>query len=255
MQNATPERSIAVWIQDDACATEAQRWSAELGLPLVSRRDDSYAAFLACSTAGLSLAYPPSHKTPPFRVDFVKGPTAYRIRQSRAELLFDAIGLRKGIRHLVDATGGFLRDTMLLAVRGCKVHAIERNPIVHALAADALRRAAEAPHTAEACARITLTCDDATKILNVWQDSPPEAIYLDPMYPSRKSSALVKKELRIIRTLVGDDLDAAALAEAAKCVATDRVVVKRMIDAPPLAGHPTYSVKEKTTRFDVYKRL
>ncbi|MFO1350284.1 MAG: class I SAM-dependent methyltransferase [Gammaproteobacteria bacterium] len=39
----------------------------------------------------------------------------------------------------------------------------------------------------------------------------PEVIYLDPMYPERSKAALVKKESRVLRELVGPDDDAARL--------------------------------------------
>jgi 16S rRNA (guanine1516-N2)-methyltransferase len=40
-------------------------------------------------------------------------------------------------------------------------------------------------------------------------------IYLDPMFPHREKTALVKKEMRLFRPLVGDDPDAPALLQAA----------------------------------------
>ena len=52
-------------------------------------------------------------------------------------------------------------------------------------------------------------------------------IYLDPMYPHRGKSALVKKEMRALRQIVGDDEDAPALLSIALKHADKRVVVKR----------------------------
>jgi len=54
---------------------------------------------------------------------------------------------------------------------------------------------------------------------------PPQVIHLDPMFPHREKSALVKKEMRLFRELAGDDNDAPRLLEAALDVATHRVVV------------------------------
>lgn len=81
----------------------------------------------------------------------------------------------------------------------------------------------------------------------------PAVVYLDPMYPHRSKSALVKKEMRILRILVGDDEDSAKLLTSALQVANKRVVVKRPAYAPPLTGlEPNLVFKTKNNRFDVY---
>ena len=73
------------------------------------------------------------------------------------------------------------------------------------------------------------------------------------MYPERTKSALVKKELRILRDLVGADLDSDALLPAALSYATQRVVVKRPVSAPPLNHRtPSQVYRGKSGRFDVY---
>jgi len=82
----------------------------------------------------------------------------------------------------------------------------------------------------------------------------PDVVYLDPMFPPQKKSALVKVEMRILRRLVGDDPDAGELFELARAVARQRVVVKRHCHAEPLFPHPTHSHSDQTTRYDVYVR-
>lgn len=52
-------------------------------------------------------------------------------------------------------------------------------------------------------------------------------VYLDPMYPHKQKSALVKKEMRIFQHLVGADLDADELLTPVLQLARKRVVVKR----------------------------
>lgn len=245
----------AVRIVDAQFADESRRLAAAVGLPLVRDAGEQFAYFLEYRDDGLTLVASGDEKQQTLRVDFVAGPTGYRLKQARGELLFDAIGVRKGVRTVVDATAGFLRDALLLAIRGCAVYAIERSPIVYALSRDALHRAAETPHLADALNRLQFVNDNAIDVLRNWTAPPPDAVYLDPMYPHRDSSALVKKEMRLIRGLVGDDPDAAELLAIARDRATDRVVVKRMIDAPPLGPDPTYCLKEKSVRFDIYKRF
>lgn len=81
----------------------------------------------------------------------------------------------------------------------------------------------------------------------------PEIIYMDPMYPQRSKTALVKKEMRTLRQIVGEDLDAPALLTCALKCARNRVVVKRPRLAPIIEGpKPSMTVEAKNTRFDVY---
>jgi 16S rRNA (guanine1516-N2)-methyltransferase len=80
-----------------------------------------------------------------------------------------------------------------------------------------------------------------------------DVIYLDPMFPERRKSALVKKEMRIFQDILGTDEDAATLLEQARAHCRSRVVVKRPSKAPVLGdSKPSYCVSGKSTRFDVY---
>lgn len=59
--------------------------------------------------------------------------------------------------------------------------------------------------------------------------------------------------MRLFRDIVGDDLDAAALLEAALQAATARVVVKRPRKAPVIEGpKPSYVLEGKSSRYDIY---
>ena len=73
------------------------------------------------------------------------------------------------------------------------------------------------------------------------------------MYPHKKKSALVKKEMRILQEVVGQNDDADMLLKFALTIATIRVVVKH----PDYAGYlgeinPNTSIKTKKHRFDIY---
>jgi 16S rRNA (guanine1516-N2)-methyltransferase len=72
------------------------------------------------------------------------------------------------------------------------------------------------------------------------------------MYPSpRRTRSLPKRELQILRQLLGDAEDAVALVQAARPVAA-RVVVKRPHRAAPLLPDVSFEVSTKLVRFDVY---
>ena len=55
----------------------------------------------------------------------------------------------------------------------------------------------------------------------------PDVVYLDPMYPERRKTAAVKKEMAYFHDLVGAAQDEAELLESALNTAKKRIVVKR----------------------------
>lgn len=87
------------------------------------------------------------------------------------------------------------------------------------------------------------------------QPTQPEIIYYDPMFPSRKKSAQVKKEMQIFHLLVGFDEDTLTTAEGLLDCCKRRLVIKRPQGAPPLASTKlrlAYSVDGGSCRFDCY---
>ncbi|PRY66802.1 16S rRNA (guanine1516-N2)-methyltransferase [Vreelandella songnenensis] len=195
----------------------------------------------------------------PLSVDFAEGKAAHR-RQfggGRGQLVAKACGLAKGVTpSVVDATAGLGRDAFVLASLGARVLLIERVEAIAALLEDGLARAARESEIAEIIARMTLRQGDSAKRLGALIEDAafsPEVIHLDPMFPHREKSALVKKEMRLFRELAGSDDDAPRLLEAALDIATHRVVVKRPRKAPPVAGPaPQHVLEGKTSRYDLY---
>ena len=152
---------------------------------------------------------------------------------------------------MLDATAGLGRDAFVLATLGCKVTLMERMPIVAALLEDGLARASLSAEVNDITKNMQLHYGSSIENMDV--ATPPDVIYLDPMYPHKKKSALVKKEMRIFQSLVGSDDDADNLLAPALKLAKYRVVVKRPSYAPPLAGKtPSTTIKMKKNRFDVY---
>lgn len=166
-----------------------------------------------------------------------------------------AVGLKHRSQLLIaDLTAGLGEDAFVLAGLGARVVMVERHPVVAALLEDGLRRARQEAQNADiraAVERLSLVIADAREWL-VAAD-PLDVIYLDPMFPERHKSALVRKEMQVLQRLVGADADCDELLGLALERARYRVVVKRARHAPPLAGlEPNFSVAGKTTRFDVY---
>ena len=100
-----------------------------------------------------------------------------------------------------------------------------------------------------------LCTGDALELMSGWSLEVPQVVYLDPMFPHREKSALVKKEMRALRPLVGDDDDASALLDAARRLASHRVVVKRPRHAEALGGvAPAHMLEGASSRFDIYPK-
>ena len=247
---ATPETASTI--------TEAKDLAAGLNLPMTSPTDTAHALLLTVTPEHLELRQSDPKGPGPVFVDFITGAVAFRRKHGggRKQDLGRAVGL-KGNRcpTVIDATGGLARDAFILASLGCRVTLIERSPVIAALVNDGLKRAiADQEAAAIINDRLRLLVGDSCDLLQkIPGDQRPEVIYLDPMYPHRSKSALVKKEMRILRLLVGDDPDAPSLLEAALTCARERVVVKRPIKAEPISGPaPDMAITGKTSRFDVY---
>ncbi|MCK6391466.1 MAG: class I SAM-dependent methyltransferase [Azonexus sp.] len=237
---------------EPAWESAARQLAESLSLPF-----DGPAHFaLQVGDSGLRLQELGAGAPGPVQVDFVGGAMAHRRRQGggNGQMIAKAIGIQPGIRpDVLDATAGLGRDAFVLAQLGCQVSLIERQPVMAALLADGLRRAHADAEVAPIVERMQLIQGDAIALMRAWVGTPPQVIYLDPMFPHRDKSSLVKKEMLLLRPLVGDDQDAPALLEAALALATHRVVVKRPRKAPTVdARQPGYTLEGKSSRFDIY---
>lgn len=154
---------------------------------------------------------------------------------------------------VVDGTAGLGRDAFVLASLGCTVTMVERHPVVAALLEDGLRRAYQDAEIGDWMReRMRLFHGSSLEALSKLAQEV-DVVYLDPMYPHRDKSALVKKEMRVFQSLVGADLDADGLLAPALALATKRVVVKRPDYAEDLDGvKPNTVIETKKNRFDVY---
>ncbi|WP_022942782.1 class I SAM-dependent methyltransferase [Psychromonas hadalis] len=187
-------------------------------------------------------------------VDFVSGATAHRRKfgGGKGQAIAKAIGLKAGVQiDVIDATAGLGRDAFVLASLGCNVTLVERSPVAAALLDDGLQRAYLNLEIGEWMQqRMLLHFGSSIEYLKKHQT---DVVYLDPMFPHKKKSALVKKEMRIFQGVVGADLDADNLLDVALQSARYRVVVKRPDYAPFLDDKkPSMSIKTKKNRFDVY---
>jgi 16S rRNA (guanine1516-N2)-methyltransferase len=169
----------------------------------------------------------------------------------KQDALSQALGRKT--KTVIDATTGWGQDSLHIFRMGYELQCIERSPIMSELLRDGFRRLAEQDWMQRLNLESPpLLSGNAIELLNTLE-SPPDCIYLDPMFPpKRKKSALAKKSMMVLRELLGDDEDKEWLFEAALSATAKRVVVKSPDYAEPLGGKPSESYQGKLLRYDVY---
>lgn len=168
----------------------------------------------------------------------------------RAHPLVRAFG--RTPQRILDLTAGLGGDAYRLAAAGHDVLACERVPALAALLLSGWSAALQSGRIPrELAARLEFIHADADTVLAAHAGSDA-AVYLDPMYPPpRRASALPRRELQVLRRLLGPDADASELVAVARRQSA-RVVVKRPTHAPLLAEGASFEVESKLVRFDVY---
>ncbi len=186
------------------------------------------------------------------RGDFTEMLPRLRPGNLQGELLVRAAKI-KGLDRpatVIDATAGLGEDALLLAAAGFSVNLYERDPVIAALLRDALRRASETPELAEIVSRMEFFEEDSVAALSKLP-APPDVILLDPMFPARQKSGLIKKKFQLLQQLEQPCADEEALLRAAAAARPRKIVIKRPAKGPYLAGmKPSYSLTGKAIRYD-----
>ena len=188
------------------------------------------------------------------RGDFTRMLPRIKAGRLNSELLVKAAKIKKaeGELNAVDATAGLGEDSLLLAAAGFRVTLYERNPVVYELLKDALERAAQIPELAPVVARMTAVHADSVAGM-ASLEAPPDVILLDPMFPARQKSALVKKKLQMIQKLEQPCDDEITLLLTAMEAKPKKLIVKRPPKGDYLAGlKPDHSIEGKAVRFDCF---
>ena len=271
----------------------AETLAEKLSLPLQGagyNNSEGYDYLLEFTEQGLVLRPSADKGYGSILCDFASSEHSHRRRHGggNGQAIAKAVGVSgKFAPQVLDLTAGLGGDGFVLASLGCKVCMLERNPIVHSLLADGLSRGVQVgredaqqgdDELEQVISRLSLLEGNAASYLSdlvdklvgaareqgkeqgkeqpkepeneVWR---PDIVYVDPMFPLRKKSAKVKKEMQAFHAIVGTDPDADDLLANALAVAQYRVVVKRPAGAGFLAEtKPNYSLEGKSTRYDIY---
>lgn len=250
-----PGLKIGVVYTDIHIKNRAQQLATELNLELVDPAVNHHCSALLIVTAHTLQLSLVNTKFAPIAVDFLNEAALYRHEYGggRKQLLARAAGLHKTKNlSICDISAGLGRDAFVLAALGAQVTMIERSPIIAALLQDGWQRA-QATNWIRRLNWQLLYLDSQIYLRSLTEDQRPQVIYFDPMFPERQKSALAKKEMRILREIVGEDTDAPQLLALALQTARQRVVVKRPSLASPLPGPiPSLTMKGQSSRFDIY---
>lgn len=153
---------------------------------------------------------------------------------------------------LIDATAGFGEDSLILAAAGFQVQLYEFDEVIAVLLKDGMERALEIPELKEAVGRMKLVCGDSTEGMKKL-DFKPDIVLLDPMFPARQKSALIKKKFQLIQRLESPCSTEEQLLDAAVAADPKRIVIKRPLKGPYLADRkPSYSLEGKAIRYDCF---
>ena len=217
----------------------------------VDKGDPNKDALLVLNEAGLGIHEPKRWNNPSFLIDF----TTMDIRTgsgnvSRKQPLARAVG--RHTKRVLELTSGFGSDTSLLAGMGYQLECRERHPVVYALLQDALGRAAQHPLYSQSIAnKIRLQLGEARDVGSSYLRAF-DAVYVDPMYPPKKSKAAPPRRAQLLQMIAGEDLEQQELLFWVRKHAK-RMVVKRPKHAPPaLEEAPHHQVESKMVRWDVW---
>ena len=179
-----------------------------------------------------------------------------RIKKSKldSEMLVKAAKLKNysgsGLPVLLDATAGMGEDSFILAAAGFKVILYEYDVIIASLLEDALLRASQIAEIAHIAARMELRIGDSIAAMNA-MEGEANVILLDPMFPARTKSAMVKKKFQLLQQLEKPCADEKDLLSAAIHATPEKIVIKRPAKGPYLAEmKPDYSMDGKAIRYD-----
>lgn len=155
-------------------------------------------------------------------------------------------------QKIIDATAGFGEDSIILAAAGFQVEMYEFDEIIALLLEDGLARAQEIPELSAIVERMTLhKCDSIKGMQNL--DYLPDCILLDPMFPGRTKTAKIKKKFQLLQKLESPCSTEEELLDAAVKANPKRIIIKRPVKGPYLAGRkPSYSLEGKAIRYDCF---
>ncbi len=198
--------------------------------------------------------------------DFTKNIKRLQPENLNRELIVKAAkkGLEKNQEKLplaLDCTAGLGEDSILIAAAGFRVRMYEYNFVIAALLRDALDRGMKDERITHIVSRMELVEGDSIKAMEEMAEKKkgeveiPDIILLDPMFPERQKSGLVKKKFQLLQRLEAPARDEETLLDSAIKVGPRKILIKRPIKGPYLSEiRPSYSLEGSVIRIDCIVR-
>lgn len=176
-----------------------------------------------------------------------------RLLQPNQLLLKACSNKQRSIKSVLDLTGGWGMDSFMIAHNGRSVTMLEQNRLIYAITAHSLKCVEMHPKLSQTVNRIKSLNETSSQFLADHERSNQfDCIYLDPMFPSHKSSAKPSKEMQLLQQMTSN-VDIESTFALALKQAKNRVVMKRPLKSPPFSDRqPDLVYREKTVRFDIY---
>lgn len=242
--------SLRIVVEDEAFLERAMKLSEEINVPIVSLAEAAKedCLYLKYTERGLVLT--------DGKLELIGDlkDMARRVKKSnlQSEMLVKASKIKSTDHPLiaVDATAGLGEDSLLLAAAGFTVYLYEYDKVIAALLEDSLIRARKIPELSSMAGRMILKKEDSTVALRNL-DFTPDVLLLDPMFPERNKSALIKKKFQLLQKLENPCSNEEELLEAALSSKAHKIIIKRPLKGPKLAGAKvSYSIEGKAIRYD-----
>lgn len=249
---------VRILLNNPCFEEEANKLSSKLGIKIYKEKEAFEGVYLVYGEDFVSL----EGDNQIFYGDYENNKTIKRLKHNNltSELLVKAVKPKNYPKGgvIFDATAGLGEDSLLLAAAGFNVKLFERDEIIAELLKDTIKRArnSEFEELRVAAARMDVIEGDSIKEMeDLAKAFNPDVVYLDPMFPEREKSSLVKKKFQLLHVLEKPCSEEEELLSAALLTGAGKVIIKRPLKGPFLCDKkPSYQIVGKTVRYDCLVR-
>lgn len=240
--------NIAIKYYSDNDFALAKKLSSKLDINVVGDGYyDSYKLFLVVKNGVLSL----TDNNLSMEGDFSKMSNRLKPNNLNGEMIVKACKIKGSSNYSVlDATAGMGEDSFLLSASGFNVTLCEYNKIIYSLLENTFERATEDKKIKSIVQKMKIKNVDSIEYMKSLTEKP-DIILLDPMFPERKKSGLIKKKFQLLQQLELPDSNGAELINTALSLNPKKIVIKRPIDSEYLGNiKPDYFIEGNSIRYD-----
>jgi len=244
----TNNSCMILYIENEKVCELAEFYSKKYGFILTKSLENNPGVYLSINESGLFL----TDGNLKMQGDFSDMLKRLVPNNLNGEMLVRASKIKNlnGTPTAIDATAGMGEDSLLLAASGYEVKLFEYDPVIAALLEDTIKRSETDDRLKNVVNRMSVEWKNSIEYM-LENDNAPDLILLDPMFPERSKSGLIKKKFQLIQQLESPCSNEDDLLNAAIKMGPKRIVIKRPAKGPNLAGvKPSYSIMGKAIRYD-----